>query len=163
MSLTVWMISRILANSTATIGSVAPTPVFHATVSEDGEHVVFDVSERLLREGYRRKLAGQRIDVIMRKHQRRRSVKQNKWHWGIAVPLIAHELGYDKHEHDDVHYALVAKCFGTHFDARLKQELPNKRSSTLTTAEMSELMDWEVRFAAQEWGIVVPLPNEAMG
>ena len=72
--------------------------------------------------------------------------------------MIAHELGYDKHEHDDVHYALVAKCFGTH--VKLQQEIPNVRSSHLTTTQFSELMEWEVRFAAQELGVVVPLPNE---
>ena len=106
-------------------------------------------------------LAGVAVDVVVKKHRNKRSDRQNRWHWGIAVPLIAHELGYDKHEHEDVHYALVAKCFGTHWDDKLKQEIPNVRSSELTTAQFSELMEWEIRWAAQEYGIVVPLPNEA--
>lgn len=140
---------------------MALVPIFHAHISEDGQRVVFAEQERLLRRGYLKRLAGKAVDVLVRVHRNRRSDKQNRWHWGIAVPLIAQELGYDKHEHEDVHYALVAKCFGTHFDERLKQDVPNKRSSSLSTDEFSQLMEWEVRFAAQELGIVVPLPGES--
>ena len=140
---------------------MAVVPIFHARVSEDAK-LVLEPTERYLRHGYLKSLAGKPVDVIIRLHRNRRSNKQNKWHWGIAIPLIAHELGYDKHEHEDVHYALVAKCFGTHVDVKLKQEIPNVRSSQLTTAQFSELMEWEVRFAARELGVVVPLPNECV-
>jgi len=140
---------------------MALTRVFHGTVSDDGERLEWLATEALLRRGYLRQLAGKPVDVVITRHRQHRSDKQNRWHWGVAVQLIAQELGYDKHEYEDVHYALVAKCFGTHFDARLKQDVPNKRSSQLTTVEMSELMEWEVRFGAQELGIVIPLPNEA--
>jgi hypothetical protein len=137
-------------------------PVFHGKVSDDGERLELAENERNLRRGYLRQLAGQAVDVIVRRHRKRRSDAQNRYHWGIAVPLIAQELGYDKHEHEDVHYALVSKCFGTHLDAKLKQEIPNKRSSMLSTEEFSQLMEWEVRWAATELGIVVPLPNEVL-
>lgn len=135
-------------------------PIFNATVSADGERLIFDGAERHLRRGHLRKLAGKRVDVIVRMHRTKRSDRQNRYHWGVVVPLIAQELGYDKHEHEDVHYALVAKCFGTHFDERLKQDVPNKRSSDLSTTEFSELIEWEARYAAQEWGLVIPMPNE---
>lgn len=136
-------------------------PIFSADVSEDGERLILNPAERNLRRGHLRKLAGQRVDVVVRKHRNKRSDKQNAWWWSIAVPLIAHELGYDKHEHEELHYALVAKCFGTHVDQRLGLEVPNKRSSALTTVEFSELMEWAVRWAATEHGINVPLPGEA--
>jgi ribosome modulation factor len=135
-------------------------PVFGGCVTEDGDQLRLDEAERSLRRGYLKKLSGKRVDVIVRIHRNQRSQKQNKWHWAVAVPLIAQELGYDKHEHEDVHYALVSKCFGTHFDERVKQDVPNKRSSDLTTTEFSDLMEWEVRWAAQELGIVIPLPSE---
>jgi hypothetical protein len=140
---------------------VALVPIFHGKVSDDGERLELAENERNLRRGYLRQLAGQPIDVVVRRHRNKRSDRQNRWHWGIAVPLIAQELGYDKHEHEDVHYALVAKCFGTHVDPRLNQEIPNKRSSALSTEEFSQLMEWEVRWAAQEYGLNIPLPNEA--
>lgn len=140
---------------------MALVPVFHGKVSDDGETVMFVPTERERRKGYLRSLAGCEVDVVVKKHRNKRSDKQNKWWWGIAVPLIAHELGYDKHEHETVHYALVAKCFGTRVDPVLKQEIPNVRSSLLTTVQFSELMEWAVRWAAQEHGIDVPLPNDA--
>jgi hypothetical protein len=139
---------------------MALVPIFHGAVTAEGK-LQLDAAEALLRQGHLKTLAGRRVDVIVRVHRKRRSDAQNKWHWGIAVPLIAHALGYDKHEHEAVHYALVAKCFGTHFDPILKQEVPNVRSSMLKTTEFAELMEWEVRWAASEHGIVIPLPNEA--
>lgn len=140
---------------------MALVPVFHADVQPDGSKLVFDSRERFRRQGYLRSLAGRRVDVVVKIHREKRSDRQNRWWWGIAVPLIAHELGYDKHEHEMVHYALVAKCFGTKFDPVMKQEIPLVRSSQLTTVQFSELMEWAVRWAAQEHGISVPLPNEA--
>lgn len=136
-------------------------PVFHAAVDDDGR-VLFDEDERPMRQNYLQQvLAGKRVDVLLKVHREQRSLDQNAWHWGVAIPVIANALGYDKHEHDDLHYALVAKCFGTHLDEKLRQEVPNVRSSSLTTAQFSELMEWEVRWAATEYGIIVPLPNES--
>jgi len=136
-------------------------PIFHAQVTEDGERVVFEAEERVRRQNYLRRLAGKRIDVVLRLHRNRRSLDQNAWHWGVAIPIIADALGYDKDEHEQLHYALVAKCFGTKRDPILQQEVPVVRSSKLTTAQFSELMEWEVRWAAREHGIVVPLPDES--
>jgi hypothetical protein len=133
-------------------------PVFLATV-ESGPSVVFDPAQRPLRHGWLKSLIGQQVDVTIKPHRDRRSIKQNAWHWGVAVPLIASELGYDKHEHDAVHYALVSKCFGVVHDERLG-ELPKVRSSLLTTTQFSELMEWEVRWAATEFGMNIPLPGD---
>ena len=131
--------------------------VFPASVSSTGSAAVDD-SKRLA--ATLAKLAGKRIEVVIRKPKSKRSVQQNAWWWGIAVPMIAEALGYDRHEHDQVHYALVSKCFGVRHDPKLG-EVPNKRSSKLTIAEFAELMEWSVRVAAQEWGVLLPLPNEA--
>lgn len=108
---------------------------------------------------HRRALAGKRSEVVIRPPKSKRSLVQNKWHWGIAVPMIAEALGYDRHEHDQVHYALVSKCFGVKQDPKLG-EVPNVSSSQLTVREFAELMEWEVRFAAQFCGVVLPLPGE---
>jgi hypothetical protein len=104
--------------------------------------------------------AGKEIELVLRAPKSKRSIEANAYWWGVAVPMIAEDLGYDKHEHDQVHYALVSKCFGVRQDPKLG-EVPNKRSSQLTVGEFSELMEWAVRFAATELGIVVPLPGEA--
>jgi hypothetical protein len=138
-------------------------PIFHATVSPDGTRLIFREQEHARRQAYLANLKGQDVDVVVRKHENRRSDQQSRWWWGIAVPLIAHELGYDKHEHEAVHYALVAKCFGTTYDPKMRQEVPNVRSSSrLTVKQFSELMAWVTRWAMTEHGISVPLPGESV-
>ena len=107
-----------------------------------------------------RRLAGQYVEVIVRKQRVKRSLPQNKWHWGVAVPMIANYCGYDRHEHERMHYELVALCFGTTPGRFTGMAIPNARSSELSTAEFSKLMEWEVRWAAIEHGLVIPLPNE---
>lgn len=133
--------------------------VFHGRVNEDGKLLLLD-DEREMRERYLRRLVGKPVDVTIRIHREQRSLDQNAWLWGVAYPLIAEELGYDRDEHEDLHYALIDECFGRRFDARIGREVPNVRSSTLDTVKFSEYMEWLVRWAAKQ-GIVVPLPNES--
>jgi hypothetical protein len=104
--------------------------------------------------------AGQRVELTLRKERTRRSLDQNAWLWGVAYPILAAEFGYDRHELDALHYGLVAKCFGARRDDRLGIDVPNARSSKLTTAQFSDYMEWVIRFAAVEYGIRIPLPNE---
>ncbi len=139
---------------------MATIPTFHGVVTKAGQLELLDV-ERIRRRVYLLGLAGREVEITIKVHLDRRSTRQNAWWWGIAVPLIAHEFGYDKHEHDKLHYALVSLCFGTTVDTVTKQEIPNMRSSHLTTVQFSELMEWAVRWAAHEHGIVIPLPNES--
>lgn len=133
--------------------------VFPARINEHGIGCI-DPEHKERYRATLKTLAGKRAEFVIRKPKSKRSLDQNKWHWGVAVPLIAESLGYDRHEHEMVHYALVAKCFGVRQDAKLG-DVPNARSSKLTVQQFAELMEWEVRFAAQELGIVVPLPSEA--
>lgn len=106
------------------------------------------------------KLPEGRYLFIVQRFVKQRSLPQNAFHWAVCVPMIAEELGYERDEYAEVHYALVSKCFGTRLDKRSGLEIPNKRSSKLTTAEFNELIEWEQRFAAKELGIVLPDPDK---
>ena len=129
-------------------------------VGDDGR-ITFDPANRRVLDAALESCKGHDVDVVVRVHQKTRSLEQNAYIWGVAYPILAEHLGYDKHEIEDLHYALIEKCFGTHFDQRMRQMVPNKRSSKLTTKEFSEYMDWLVRFAAQECGgVYIPLPDE---
>ena len=133
-------------------------PVWSAVIAEG----VLVLDERARFMAYVKAQTDGPVQLVLKRRQSQRSLNQNAWAWGVAYPIIAEELGYDKHEHEDLHYALVAKCFGEHFDKRVGAMVPNKRSSKLTTKEFSEYMEWLVRFAATELGgILVPLPNES--
>lgn len=136
-----------------------PVPVFKGRVLPGGLLVLNqprDYSKHV------RSFAGQFVEVSIRRQRTKRSNDQNRWWWGIAIPMIAEAMGHERHEHEQVHYALVTKCFGTTVDERTGLEMPKVRSSKLSTAEFSELMEWAVRFAAQYLDAVIPLPNEVL-
>lgn len=133
-------------------------PIWLGVVDEAGKLRLEDAPRF---KAYTAGLSNREVEIVLRPRTRQRSLDQNAWVWGVAYPLIAEAIGYDKHEIEELHYALVAKCFGDHFDRRLGAMVPNKRSSKLTTKEFSEFMEWLVRFAAIECGgVVIPLPGE---
>lgn len=120
-----------------------------------------DADVRVQVADYIRTFKGSRIEVKVQKERKRRTNPQNSWAWGVAYPLIAEALGYDRDEHQELHYALVARCFGTHIDERIGAEVANVRSSKLDTQQFAEYMEWLTRFAAKQWGVVIPLPDES--
>jgi len=137
--------------------SIAPIFLGHIT---DG-HLAWDtgVSDKL-RE-HLHALDGKAVEAVIRPKRSKRSHDQNAWLWGVAYPLLAECLGYDKHEHDRLHYALLGECFGTTYDQRFGRELPRVSSSKLTTKEFSDYMEWLVRWSATEHHCVIPLPGES--
>jgi hypothetical protein len=139
---------------------VSRVPVFHGRVSPDGK-LVLEEAESGLRKEYLRGLAEKPVDITIKVHRSKRSLDQNKWLWGVAIPLVADALGYDLDEHERLHYALIDLCFGTMWDTRLGIELPKVRSSQMNTKEFSDYMEWLVRWAARDHGIVIPLPSES--
>lgn len=135
-------------------------PTFHGDVTDDGR-LVLDAGEKFARSNYLRSLAGRRVSVTVKVDRNKRSAEQNAWLWGVALPTLAKSFGYDKHEHEQLHYQLLAECFGTKYDQRFGRDVPNITSSQLNTAEFSDYMEWLVRWAAMEHGCIVPLPNES--
>ncbi len=108
----------------------------------------------------RRKFAGKDVEVLIRQRRTKRSLKQNRSLFGLELAPLAAELGYERHELDHLRYGLLGKFFGTHTDRATGTIVPNKTSSQLTTKEFSDFMEFVARFAAQEYGVVLSLPNE---
>lgn len=100
-------------------------------------------------------LEGKQIAITLGAHENLRSLSQNGWYWGVAVPILAGHLGYDKEE---CHQALKWHLLRTHTDSKV----PTVRStSELSTREFSQYMDDIVRFGT-EMGVLIPLPNEVL-
>ena len=136
------------------------TPVFLGMCSDDGR-LSFEPLQAAQRQSYLRSLAGKAIECVIRERRRKRSVDQNAWLWGVALPVLAECLGYDEHEHEMLHYHCLGEYFGYVYDARTGREWPARTSSSLNTKEFSAYMDWLVRWAATEHGCVIPLPGES--
>jgi len=135
-------------------------PVFNGVVTADGR-LELDGIEAMQRRRYLRSLVGKRVGVVVRERRSQRSTNQNAWLWGIALPLLAEELGYDEHEHETLHYALLGACFGHVYDPRSGQTVLAKTSSQLNTKEFADYMEWLVRWAATEHNCRIPLPGES--
>jgi hypothetical protein len=110
---------------------------------------------------------GKEVVVTVELPTRKRSLAQNRWLWGKALPPIAEHCGYDAHEHERLHYDLLSVRFGTHAIQPLipgapPRIVPVKTSSELTTKEFAEYMEWLVRYAASEFNVVLELPDEML-
>ena len=139
---------------------VSQVPVFPVRVTPEAQLKV-PSGARPQFQAWLQKLAGTDCELVVRKRKSKRSLDQNAWIWGVAYPLIAEAIGYGSHEIEDMHYGLVAKWAGEHFDKRLGSMVPNKRSSQLSTVEFSKYMEWLVIYAAESLNCCVPLPGES--
>lgn len=104
-----------------------------------------------------RQFAGKRVRISINRESR--SNQQLRWYRGVALPLLAEELGYDKHEHDDLHDDVLIACFGSR-ETKTGRHVPAKRTSDLNTKQMAEFQEWFIRWCATFHGVQVPEPNE---
>ena len=98
-------------------------------------------------------LEGQQIDLVLRKHRKKRSNPQNAYFHGVVLKLFAEFLGYEPEELKD---ALKFKFLRTHTDG----DLPGvRRTRDLNTAEFTEFVE-QCRRLAAGMGLDIPSPNE---
>src|SRR5262245_5435283 len=102
-------------------------------------------------------LSGQRITVVVKKWARKRSTNQNRFWWGVVVPMFAERCGYQPWEHEAVHDELMRVLLGMREGGHAA--LPIRESSAkLTTAEFNVLIERAQVFAAEKLGLVIPDP-----
>jgi hypothetical protein len=109
-----------------------------------------------------RLLAGQRIELVLRKPKSKRSIEMNAYLHCETGPfrLLAEHFGEDI---TGVKYALMGECFGWVYSEAAKREVPIKaHTSEMTTEESKYFVDWVIPWAAQNHGVLIPLPNEAL-
>src|SRR3990172_884104 len=128
------------------------TPIFAATVTEGGRLAIERPSAF---RAHLARLKGKRVEVVVRRYREQRTNQQSRYYWGVIVPLIAEDLGYDKqdcHEVLAMHFLRIEDCPITGAPRR-------KRTPDTDTAEFAAYIDACIRLAA-EHGIIVPSPNE---
>ena len=128
-----------------------PTPLFKGVV-EGGQ---LKLDNRELFRSYCKNFDGKDVvvSIVEDKPGKLRTLRENKYYWGVVIPILGSNLGYDK---DDMHEALkwhfLRDDFGT---------LPTcKSSAKLTTTEFEDWMVAVRRWAAVEFGLNIPAPNE---
>jgi hypothetical protein len=136
---------------------MALVPIFHGEITEDGAFVA-DAHEADQRKNYLRFLRGQRVEFVIRKARTKRSEDQNKYLHAVPLPLLAAEWGEDI---ETAKLLILGECFGWK-ETRNGRQLPLKpHTSGLTVEEFSHLIEWLPPWAMVNFGVNIPLPNEA--
>lgn len=81
--------------------------------------------------GYLKRLAGQPIQVVVKRLQRANGHQKGRYLFGVLYPVIADELGYRQYEVDEVHDAVMRELRG------LRPE-PNPLQLRVSYAAMDE-------------------------
>ena len=97
---------------------------------------------------------GDNVTVIIKKKRRNRSLNQNKYYWGVVIPILGDELGYSP---DEMHEALKFKFLRNGGNDDLPKVTP---SSSLNTKEFEDLMVQIRTWSATELHVNIPQPNE---
>lgn len=127
-------------------------PIFAATVNEGGRLAIEQPSAF---RAYVSRLKGKRVEVIVRRYLEQRTSEANRYYWGIVVPILAEELGYEKQEAHEV----LAMRFLRIEDCPITGAPRRKRTPDTDTKEFSDYTDSCIRLAA-ELGIHIPSADE---
>jgi hypothetical protein len=125
-------------------------PIFTGRI-EQGK-VIYNNPTRYLAQVH--SLEGKRIECVLRQEKSKRSNQQNNYYFGVVCKVLGDYFGYDTEEmHDALKYKFLRKGAA---------DLETVQSTTkMNTAEFEEYLEKIRRWAATDYGVVVPLPNEA--
>ncbi len=125
---------------------------FVATVSEG--RLIHDFPERFAR--YLMTLEGKRVNILVTKFKKKRSLPQNSYYWSVIIDILSREFGY---ESEEIHLMLREK-FLRIYDDKHPDFVIARSTTKLTTVEFVEYIEKIQRWAAQEHQIYLPDPNE---
>lgn len=100
---------------------------------------------------------GKRVHITIQKLKSTRSLQQNKL-WWVYVTIMAKELGYDKEEfHEICKFKFLKR---ERIDENSGEVLNYLTSTTkLNKSEFSDLISELIRWAAEQFDIILPEPN----
>jgi hypothetical protein len=101
-------------------------------------------------------------EVTVKPHQKKRSLSQNAYLWGVCYPTILRSGGETLAgwTADDLHEYFLSLHFGSevlHFNGR-DHERPLKRSSKLTTLEFMDFVG-RIQQEMAQIGVFIPDPD----
>lgn len=108
--------------------------------------------------------AGKKLEIIIRLKRNRRSIEQNRYWWGVVVPMVQAgliELGY-RIDKEQTHEFLKDKFNKIELVNEQTGEIIKTTGSTtrLTTTEMMEIIAEVQQWAAEYLSINIPDPGE---
>ena len=136
---------------------MALVPIFHGHVRPDASLVLFQ-SERSKRQQWLRTLAGEEVEVIVRRKRHPRTLDMNAYLHAVPFPIMAEILGLDI---QNTKRELMAECWGWTWDAEQSCRIPLKSyTSKMSDEESKYFLDWLIPWALEKHNAEIPLPGE---
>ena len=140
-----------------------PIPIFEGDVVNK-KLKFFDHEKAAIKRWIATFKDGTKLDIIIRKHKSKRSDEQNRYYWGVVIPILADYFGHDNAE--DLHAELKLK-----FNPVSSKLDPNiiigGTTTKMSTVEFMAAEDSYVericRWAAMEYSIFIPPPKKETG
>ena len=124
-----------------------PIPIFLGVLTDRG---ILKLDRPIDYGRWLMSLAGQHVEVVVRKKRSRRSNQANAFYWAAVVHPLAEHLGYE----DDELHEVMAMRFLRIEDCPVTGVPRRKRTPKTDTAEFADYVERCIRLAA-ELGVVV--------
>ena len=138
-----------------------PVPIFSADVV-DKKLKFFEHEKQAIARWVSTFKNGTKIDIVIRKHSSKRTNEQNKYYWGVVIPILADYFGHDNAE--DMHEDLKLK-FNPAKSKIDQDKIIGGTTTKLSTVDFysaeNSYIERIVRWAAEEYGIYCPPPKKA--
>ena len=151
---------QILERMGAATDLKQPVPIFEGHVV-DKKLKLLDVEKSAISRWITTFVNGTKLDIIIRKHRSKRTNEQNRYYWGVVIPILADYFGHDNPE--DMHEDLKRK-----FNPVESKVNPGKiiggTTTKMSTVDFFSAEDSYVericRWAAMEYSIYIPPPKK---
>jgi len=104
---------------------------------------------------------GAHVDIIIRKHRSKRTDEQNRYYWGVVIPILADHFGYDPEEmHEEL--KIMFNPIQSKIDpSRVIGGSTTKMDTKEFMADDDSYIERICRWGATEYGIYIPPPKKA--
>ena len=136
----------------------------YLAVIKDGNIVV---GNREIYDHQIESLEGEQVTVKIEKVKRKRSDKQNRWYWGVAVPTVMKGIEKqtgEKYDKETIHAMILNLVGGLKMETKIIMgmnviEVKQKRTSEMTTEEFVDFHNkLQEHFAEKD--IIIPDPYQ---
>ena len=128
-----------------------PTITHRATITKGA----IKLQDKARLEKHLAGLEGREVMITVTKAKDKRSLDQNRYYWKCIIGILSDETG----NHPPAVHDSMREMFLKAYDEEKAQDIIRSTTS-LNTEEMGEYISNIQNWAAQEYGIVLPDPNE---
>lgn len=137
-----------------------PSPIFEGDIIDGTLKLQKHVKDSIAR-WVRTFKTGTHVDIIIRKHNAKRSNPQNDYYWGVVIPILCNHFGYDKEEM----HSELKEMFNPVESKIIPGKMIGGSTTKLSTVEFfsdeNSYVERICRWAASEFGVYIPPPKKA--